>query len=369
MENWLLQLQKKLQDRAEEGALRSLKISPPDWVDFSSNDYLGYAQTFGGVSGSEKIGSGGSRLLAGNYTLMEDLEGFIAQFHQVPKALVFNSGYVANLGVFSTLPQKGDTILYDSYIHASVKEGFRASLANFYAFPHNDVSALVQKLQKIQSGNIFIALESVYSMDGDLAPLAQIVDLAKQFNAIVVVDEAHALGVIGNTGKGLVDDLLLQNAPIIRVNTFGKALGCHGAAVLCNDIVYQYLINFCRPFIYSTSLSPQSVSHILYNYKRLQNQDNVSQLQQNIQYFNTLKSQFNLNFIPSSSAIQCWLVPGNENVKQKARYLNQKKWDVKPVLSPTVPKGLERIRICLHSFNTSEQIKKMLEDIVAVNLH
>jgi 8-amino-7-oxononanoate synthase len=367
MENWLLQLQKKLQDRAEEGALRSLKISPTDWVDFSSNDYLGFAQTLGGVSGSEKIGSGGSRLLAGNYTLIEELEAFIAQFHQAPKALVFNSGYVANLGVFSTLPQKGDTILYDSYIHASVKEGFRASLANFYAFPHNDVNALKLKLQKISSGNIFIAVESVYSMDGDLAPLSEIVELALQYNAIVVIDEAHALGVIGKDGKGLVNDLNLQNAPIIRVNTFGKALGCHGAAVLCNEIVHQYLINFCRPFIYSTSLSPQSVSHIFHNYKRLKNGENIAQLQQNIQYFNKLKSQYNLNFIPSSSAIQCWLVPGNENVKQKAKYLNQNNWDVKPVLSPTVPKGLERIRICLHSFNTTDQIKKLLEDIVVSN--
>jgi len=122
MENWLLQLQKKLKEREKDSSLRSLKISPIDWVDFSSNDYLGYAQTFGGVSGSEKIGSGGSRLLAGNYTLIEELERFIAQFHQAPKALVFNSGYVANLGVFSTLPQKGDTIFYDSFIHASVKK-------------------------------------------------------------------------------------------------------------------------------------------------------------------------------------------------------------------------------------------------------
>lgn len=367
MENWLLQLQKKLIEREKEGALRSLKISPKDWIDFSSNDYLGYTQAFGGVSRSEKIGSGGSRLLAGNYTLIEELERFIAQFHQAPKALVFNSGYVANLGVFSTLPQKGDTILYDSFIHASVKEGFRASLANYYAFPHNDVNTLKQKLQKISSGNIFIAVESVYSMDGDLAPLSEIVELAMQYNAIVVIDEAHALGVIGKDGKGLVNDLHLQNAPIIRVNTFGKALGCHGAAVLCNEIVHQYLINFCRPFIYSTSLSPQSVSHIFHNYKRLQNGDNLAQLQQNIHYFNALKSQYNLNFTPSSSAIQCWIVSGNNNVKEKAKILSAKNWDVKPVLSPTVPKGLERIRICLHSFNTPQQINDLIKDIAALN--
>lgn len=366
MENWLLQLQKKLQDRAEEGTLRSLKISPADWVDFSSNDYLGYAQTLGNVSGSEKIGSGGSRLLAGNYPLIEELEEFIAQFHHAPKALIFNSGYVANLGVFSTLPQKGDTILYDSFIHASVKEGFRASLANFYAFTHNDVSALEQKLQKVQSGNIFIAVESVYSMDGDIASLQEIVDLALKYNAVVIVDEAHALGVVGKDGKGLVNSLNLHKAPIIRVNTFGKALGCHGAAVLSNEIVHQYLINFCRAFIYSTSLSPQSVYHIFQNYERLANSENIKQLQDNIDYFIELKNKYNLNFIPSNSAIQCWIVPGNQNVKKIALLLNQNKWDVKAVLSPTVPKGLERIRVCLHSFNTFNQIDSFIRDIVSI---
>ncbi|MEO6454931.1 MAG: aminotransferase class I/II-fold pyridoxal phosphate-dependent enzyme, partial [Ginsengibacter sp.] len=261
-------LDKKLNERKTQNAFRSLKLADSR-IDFCSNDYLGVIKKnliepclLPGL----KHGSGGSRLLAGNYSLVEETEKTIATFHDAEAGLIFNSGYDANMGLLSCVPQKGDTILYDKLCHASLRDGVRLSFAESFFFLHNDVEDLEKKL-KTSKGNIFVVTESVFSMDGDMAPLAEINALCEKFNANIIIDEAHATGIVGEKGEGLVQHLNLQKKCFARIHTFGKACGVHGAIILGTEKLKDYLINFSRQFIYTTSLPQTSISAIRASYK------------------------------------------------------------------------------------------------------
>jgi 8-amino-7-oxononanoate synthase len=257
-------------------------------------------------------------------------------------------------------------VLYDEYIHASIRDGIRLSYAQSYKFKHNDTAALEKLLNRhrISSGEVYIAVESVFSMDGDSAPLAEIVQLCEKYSCRLIVDEAHALGVIGNKGEGLVQHLNLQDKVFARVMTFGKGLGCHGAAVLGSDDLRTYLINFARSFIYTTGLPPHAVATIITAYKHLQNEglENVKQLKDIVSFFKAELQRIKLQelFIQSGSAIHCAIIPGNENVKHISSVLQEEGFNVKPILSPTVPQGQERLRFCLHCYNTKEQVTAVL---------
>jgi 8-amino-7-oxononanoate synthase len=201
-------------------------------------------------------------------------------------------------------------------------------------------------------------------MDGDTPNLEELVHLANQYNGYVVVDEAHALGVVGDKGEGLVQSLHLQDAVFARIMTFGKGLGCHGAAILGCDDLKSYLVNFARSFIYTTGLSPHSVATILMAYQQLENAKELQlELKKNIAHFNQEKNRLSLKplFVHSKSAIQSAIIPGNEKVKSIAHQLQSKGFDVKPILSPTVPEGQERLRFCLHSFNSEGEITQLLQ--------
>lgn len=357
---------------AKRKAANAFRVLRPkeNLEDFCSNDYLGIAKSGEGVAEKVIKGSGGSRLLAGNYPEIESLEKYIANFHQSEEALIFNSGYNANVGVFSSIPQKGDTILYDELIHASIKEGVRLCFAKSYSFKHNDVLDLEQKLDRAE-GDIYIVVESVYSMDGDSAPIEKIIALKQKKSFCFVVDEAHSVGVFGNRGEGLVEKLEVSKGVDIRIVTFGKALGTHGAAVLSQTLIKDFLINFSRSFIYTTALPPYSIQSIQSSYEAISNGELTVDLRKKIQYFKNEAKHIGLSeLIESSSAIQCVLVPGNVNVKRVADALIQSGFDVRPVMSPTVPLGQERLRICLHVFNDdksiSSLIKKIKSEIIAI---
>jgi 8-amino-7-oxononanoate synthase len=251
-------LEKKLEKRKEIDALRTLAINEGK-TDFCSNDYLGIVKNklLENVPGENYAhGSTGSRLLSGNYKLIEETENIIANFHEAEAGLLFNSGYAANTGLLGCIAQKGDIIIYDQLSHASIRDGIRLSFATSFSFQHNDVGDLEKKLAGIQNPgvNIFVVTESVFSMDGDMAPLLEISSLCERYGAGLIVDEAHATGVTGAKGEGLVQQLSIQHKCFARVHTFGKACGCHGAIVLGSEKLKNYLINFSRPFIYSTSL-------------------------------------------------------------------------------------------------------------------
>ena len=361
-------LNKKLNERIEQNAFRYLRLQEGK-VDFCSNDYLGLARYSSGYlewPDKCKHGSTGSRLLAGNYPLIEETEKLIAAFHQSDAALIFNSGYDANIGLLSSVPQRGDTIIYDYLSHASIRDGIRLSFAQAFSFLHNDLDDLEKKLQHVGqatntgSGNIFIVTESVFSMDGDEAPLKEITALCEKYNADLIIDEAHATGVVGGQGEGLVQHLQLQTKVFARVHTFGKALGCHGAVVLGSETLRNYLINFARSFIYTTSLPEISVAAIKKSYELFpQMNEERNHLNQLIQQFQTSNLKFKI--YKSNTPVQIVEVPGNDEVKVVANLLQQNNLDVRPILYPTVPKGSERLRIVLHAFNTTEEVAKLIE--------
>ena len=357
-------LQKKLQDRIANNSLRKLML-PAGKVDLCSNDYLGIV-THSRLppANQESVialasGSKGSRLLSGNYQLIEELERKIADFHHSETALLFNSGYDANLGLLSSVPQKGDTILYDHLSHASIRDGIRLSFAQSFSFGHNDLQDLEKKI-KHSSGTLFIVTESVFSMDGDLGLLESLVQIAQKYSAHLIIDEAHATGVIGERGEGLVQKLGLENQVFARVHTFGKACGSHGAAILGSESLRNYLINFARSFIYSTALPEQSVYAIDQTYQLFPSmQSERAQLQLLIRQFQTADIRYQK--LLSSTPIQGIMIPGNENVKQVAASLQNKGFDIRPILYPTVPKDKERLRVVLHSFNSTGEIDQLIK--------
>ncbi|XOV68595.1 MAG: aminotransferase class I/II-fold pyridoxal phosphate-dependent enzyme [Fluviicola sp.] len=351
-------LHKKLSDRQEKGTLRSLS-SFEGFVDFFSNDYLGVAKS------SERqitvAGSTGSRLLSGNSKGCEKVEQQFAQFFDSEAALHFNSGYDANLGIFSTLPQKGDTILYDEFIHASVRDGVRLSWAKSFSFRHNDLEHLEERLKKAE-GAIYVAIEALYSMDGDIAPLKEIAALCQRYGAYLIVDEAHSGGIFERLGRGLVSELDLTSLVFIRLMTFGKAYGSHGSIVLCSADTRQFLVNFCRPFIYSTALPVSVLEH---NYKIASDSKLVEarmQLQKVIGEYHSCLNGFGIETNSSvHSPIQVIEVGDIVRTRELAEKLQSNRIAAKPIYSPTVPEGKERLRICLHAYNTPEEVDQLIQ--------
>lgn len=357
----------QLKSRTEQNALRSLEINQGNLIDFCSNDYLGFAKNNTLKTlflektkiANTPIGSAASRLISGHYSEHEALEKKIATYHNAPSALIFNSGYDANLGLFSCIPQKGDTIIYDQLAHASIRDGIRMSNAHSYAFAHNNMEALAQKLS-IAKGNIFVAVEAIYSMDGDEAPLKKIASICKKYNAMLVVDEAHSIGLFGENGVGLCEEHNISTDCFARVFTYGKAMGTHGASILGSKELREYLINFSRPFIYTTAMDHSSLLKIDLAYDYLMSAETEqNNLHENILFFKSCLKNSSLKLIPSQSAIQCLVIPNNDAVKKMAATLKDKGFHCKAILSPTVPKGMERIRISLHAYNTQEDIMKL----------
>jgi len=284
--------------------------------------------------------------------MAEETEREIAAFHEAEASLIFNSGYDANCGLMACIAGRGDTIFYDKLCHASLRDGIRLSFANACSFDHNDMEDLKKKWQN-RKGNCFVVTESVFSMDGDMAPLENILELCE--GAFLIVDEAHATGVIGQRGEGLVQSLGIQSRCFARVHTFGKALGVHGAVILGSATLRDYLINFCRPFIYSTALPPVAIAAIRAAYHIF------PELHGQRAWLQKLIAHFNLpGFKKSNTPVQCFLEPGNEKVKMLSSQIARAGLDVRPILYPTVPAGEERLRIALHSFNTEEEVRMLI---------
>ena len=349
-------LQQKLEEKKTAGTIRTL-VYANDKIDFSSNDYFGFAKSGLLTINKNELPSGatGSRSITGNSALAEETEKLIAQFHGREAALIFNTGYMANVGLFSCIIGKGDTFISDEYIHASIIDGMRLSYANRLRFKHNDINDLEKKL-KVATGNKIVAVESIYSMDGDEAPLKEIAAVCKKHEALLIVDEAHATGVYGDKGDGLVCKYGLQNDVYAVLHTFGKALGLHGAVVTGSNVLRNFLLNQARSFIFTTALPPHNYLLIQKVYSLLPLADR-SKLYELVNYFREkISAVKSISFIESHSPIQGIMVGDNFKTKALAVHLFEKGFFVRPILSPTVPVGKERIRICIHSFNTREEI-------------
>ncbi|MCR5861283.1 8-amino-7-oxononanoate synthase [Flavobacterium sp. J372] len=369
MQNFPESLAKKLQARKDASAFRILPAYS-SLVDFSSNDYLGFSRNNTIAANAVSVlaqypynGATGSRLISGNHPLYSDAEQLIAKYHDSETALIFNSGYDANIGFFSSVPQKNDIVLYDEFIHASIRDGMRLGNARAYKFKHNSVESLKSLLQKFRESavEIYIVTESVFSMDGDSPNLAEMAGLCSELKCRLVVDEAHAVGVFGS-------GLATNSDCFARIVTFGKALGCHGAAVFGSVALKDYLVNFARSFIYTTALPPHSVATIIASYDYLQREadTNRSSLFSNISNFKKLLKESDLGkyFISSESAIHCAVIPGNERVRNLAANLQEQGFDVRAILAPTVPSGQERLRFCLHSYNTHSEIEAVIKQLM-----
>ncbi|ANF52529.1 8-amino-7-oxononanoate synthase [Chryseobacterium glaciei] len=357
--------QEALEKRREEGTLRILRPKS-EGIDFYSNDYLGLARNselqnllLKQIIENPQLlsGSTGSRLISGNSSTVIETENYIAKEHNYSSALLFSSGYNANLALFSTLPTRHDTIIVDEKIHRSVHDACKMSHAKKLKFKHNDVEDLEQVLKK-QNGNCYVAIESLYSMDGDVAPIKEIIQIVEKYKGSLIVDEAHAFGVFG---YGLVEKYQLQNRVLTTVITYGKAFGAHGAAILCEEIVKSYLINFASPFIYTTSAQNIQWMSIKTGYEFLKENEKLSiKLQENIKIFRrqNLKT-------PSfeNSPIQAIVIPDNHQLRTLKETLLNEGFLTYAVYSPTVKEGTERLRICLHSFNTEEEIIQLTKII------
>ena len=311
-------LEDRLTARRTAGTYRELPGSVAG-VDFWSNDYLGFARDRAPVPPANEAFHGtGSRLIAGDRDAYRQLEDRIARFHGYPAALVFGSGYLANTGLLSALGRRTDTFLYDELIHASCRDGIRLSAAAGRRFRHNDTAHLAQLLAAARpDGQRFVVTEGRFSMDGDRGGVAALVEVCDRHGAHLIVDEAHSVGIEGTRGAGLVAELGLQSAIFATVITYGKAPGYHGAAVLGGTALRAYLINHCRPFIYTTAPPPDFWRGLNAVYDRLETEQptRVARLQELIRYFRA-GAQEQCPAIASTpgSPIQLWPIPGNDRV-------------------------------------------------------
>jgi len=446
-------LTRNLELRRKAGSLRALTVQPAGLADFTSNDYLGLARSpalQGRIldqverlsrarlaQGLPVGGATGSRLLSGNSAFAEAVERWVARAHRAESALLFNSGFDANYGLLSSVPQPGDFVVFDELCHNSMREGIRASRASSLAFEHSCIASLraqlgaareaiattqAQRQQQMRQrqqwqqcvdpapgpssdgsgpspgspgeeegsgggdcgSSIFVAVESVYSMDGDLAPLKDIADTAHEFGASLIVDEAHGLGVVGPGGRGLVNALGLEthSSLFATVYTYGKALGAHGACVCGPAVLRTYLVNYARPLVYSTALPLHSLVTIEEGYRHLKHE--AQGLQQRLaRVVQAFKQSFNQSLdqseqgleqgpgagvllLPSDTAVQAVLVPGNARVSAAAAALRARGFAVLPIRAPTVPAGGERLRICLHTHNTEKEAGQLARAIADV---
>ncbi len=371
-----LDMEQELNKRSKQSNLRHLRHTE-ELVDLTSNDYLGFARSKelaqevhdrfedlsedGGIR--PLVGATGSRLLTGNSAYIENLESYIASFHGAEAGILFNSGYVANLGLLGTCIKYSDTIILDAQVHASTWEGARLSGARQMLFRHNDPKHLDKQLKKA-SGRCFVCIESLYSMSGDIAPLKDIVDVCTKHGAYLIVDEAHATGIFGEQGRGIVCANDLEDKIFARVHTFGKALGTHGAIVLGSKTLRDYLINFSRPLIYTTAFPLHTQVSIQCAYEHLKHADRAQQqLQSLIQYFHRLVKDSDLPVVTTQTPIQSIRVGDADKAKRFSEALAKEGLDVRAITRPTVRRGQECLRICLHAFNTKEELSHLVSTL------
>lgn len=373
-------LSRQLRQREQAGTCRRLPAPPATGlVDFASNDYLGLsrhpalrAAVRQAATEAPTLGSTGARLLTGNSAAAEALETQIAAFHRAEAALLFTSGYAANHGLLSALPQRGDVILYDEAAHASVKEGVRGSFATAHSFRHNDAQHLGQRLGRLTlaaGATVFVAVEAVYSMSGDAAPLRELAAVCREFGAPLIVDEAHSLGVYGPGGAGLVAELGLEEEVLARVVTFGKALGSAGAAVIGPQLLRDYLLNFSRPFIYTTAPPDYALAALRAGYQLLPTLDAERQRLQHLSAYlhRALAALPTAQVPPGSRVIVPVRLPEHapQQVREAAARVQQAGFDVRAIVPPTVPVGQQCLRVIVHSDNSESEIDDLVSALRA----
>ena len=351
---------KNLSDIKDQNRYRSLGL--PCGVDLTSNDYLGMAAhpqlrdvAFKAMGGGLDVGAAGSRLLRGHTEAHADLEDFAAEQFGAGGALFFATGFQANYAIFTTLPGRKDVVLYDELVHASVRDGLSASKAKSFKFAHSDLGALEDLLKRHgeKAETVWIAVEALYSMDGDIAPLFDLHDLAVRYGAMLIVDEAHSTGVYGEDGKGLCWEIIQKSGyeNLITLHTCGKAIGVAGGLVCAAEEVIEYLINAARPFIYSTAPMPLQAVLVQESLKILASEDGQARRAKLMD----LCQQAHELFGGKGTQIVPIMIGDDEKAVQVAVALQAAGYDVRAIRPPTVPEGTARLRVSL-GFGLEEQI-------------
>ncbi len=359
-----------LEALARDGRLR--KLSARAGLDFSSNDYLALADAprmkqavIAALKAGTPIGAGGSRLLRGNCEEHERLESEAARFFAAQAALFFSSGYAANFAVLATLPQRGDLIVMDALVHASIREGANASRADKRESVHNDANAVEDAIRQWRAdggkGRLWIVVESIYSMDGDFAPLRDLLAVADRHDAFLLVDEAHATGVYGEQGRGL--SAAFEGRPnLVVVHTCGKALGAAGALVTMTSTLRDFIVNRSRPFIFATAPSPLMAVAVSEALKILQDEPERRQCLAALVEFagNEIAAR---GWRTSGSQIVPYIVGNNARTMTLAAALQKRGFDVRGIRPPTVPAGTARLRISLTLNVGEDDVRAMLDTL------
>ncbi len=354
--------------------LRCLK--PRGGIDFSSNDYLALAccqrmrrAIAAAVESGTPIGAGGSRLLRGNCAEHEELELDAAQFFGTETAIFFASGYIANFAVLTTLPQKGDLLVLDQLVHASIHEGARAGRADFRFFAHNNPNSVEEMIRGFRSeggtGRVWIVAESLYSMDGDFAPLDALLAIADRHDAFVLVDEAHATGVFGEDGRGLAA-AYEGRENLVVVHTCGKAMGAAGALITTTRLLRDFIVNRCRPFIFSTAPSPLMAVAVKEALAILREEPERRQRLSGLIAFTRAEigareDSQGSGWQVSGSQIMPYIVGDNARAMALAEGLQARGFDIRGIRPPTVPPDTARLRISLTNNVGEDDVRAMLD--------
>lgn len=355
----------------ESPSRATIQVNGQILIHFASNDYLGLASdlsfwqhSIGQMSDQCSFGAGASPLIIGRGLAMEALEQKLAAFECTETALLFSSGFAANHGTISTLIGKEDVLFSDQLNHASIVDGCRSSSAQRWVYAHNDMNHLASLLagHRHRGRRAWIVTDSVFSMTGDLAPLPELAKLAQNYDALVLVDEAHATGIYGRQGSGLCDELKVSEQVAVRIGTLSKAIGCMGGFVVSDSIIHSYLVNFCRPYIYSTALSPAIAVAAKFAIERLMLMDSErTSLRSRSTMLRRCLQEQGWQVPDGDSPIIPLVINNDHAVLELSQFLRQKGIWVPAIRPPTVPAGQAMLRISITSLHSTEDYERLLD--------
>lgn len=368
-------IEKELEELRKLGVERKLlSFSNKEFLNFSSNDYLNFSKNPRIIEAAKNtleeygLGSCSSRLLSGNTEIHEKVEAQLSNLFNAEEALIYSSGYLANLGVISTLVSRNDIVISDKLIHASLIDGIRQISAKHFRFRHNDLNHLKDILKKLvlnqKKAKKLIVVESIYSMDGDGPNFKELLDLASTYQCLLLVDESHAFGVFGKGARGCLSMYDYDNSSVIITSALSKAMGAYGGFVVCSKNLKKLLLSRSRPFIFNTSLPAAIVSAISVGLDLLAaNPDLGKELLSNTHYLRGKLTALGLNTMNSFSQIIPILIGDNYLAKNMAKILYQKKIFLPAIVSPTVPMGEERLRISITLAHSIATLDNLVEHI------
>ena len=375
------ELEAELRELETQGLLRSrrvlqsaqgahIKVDGRDYLAFCSNDYLGLAAhpqlIDAACSGAAQygVGAGASHLIVGHSAAHHQLEQALAQFLDLPQALLFSTGYMANLGIVSALLGRNDVVLADKLNHASLNDAALLARAQFVRYNHSDLAHLEQALSKAQGRRKLVVTDAVFSMDGDIAPVPQLLALCERYDATLLLDDAHGFGVLGEHGRGVLEHFNVQSSRIIYMATLGKAAGVFGAFVAGSEALIQTLIQRARTYIYTTALPPLLATAVLASLQLLRQEDwRRTHLRALIAAFKEHLATQRWYLLPSDTPIQALIIGSNQEALAVAEALRGAGILVPAIRPPTVPKGQARLRISLSAAHTQEDVRRLCDTL------